>query len=91
MTGQTQPPHPRVTVTVSGTAGTGKSRVLANIEVALRACGYEVQWSRWQDQREVHKEHWTEANCPRPAPAQLPVVILAEQNERPKFWRAGNE
>ncbi|CAH2606245.1 conserved protein of unknown function (plasmid) [Rhodovastum atsumiense] len=73
---------PRVTVLVSGEAGSGRVRVMADIEVALRASGYVIQWGRWQDEREVRSEHWAAANSLRPHVTEPPLIVLTGLNER---------
>jgi hypothetical protein len=67
-----------VTVTVSGSTGSGKSRILAEIEIALRAIGVSVSWADPDDQRSVNSEHWADARGEWQP--ELPDVVLQEIN-----------
>jgi hypothetical protein len=68
----------RVTVTVSGPTGSGKSRILAEIEIALKAVGVSVSWADPSDRRDVNSEHWADATGAWQP--DLPEVILQEIN-----------
>lgn len=70
---------PKVTVTVQGPTGSGKSRILAEIEIALKAIGVSVTWAKCEDQHAAGSEHWAEATG-RWQP-ELPDVELLEVNE----------
>ena len=71
---------PRVAVTVSGTTGTGKSRILAEIEVALKAAGVQVEWATPGDEDAAHAEHLSVARSSGPVVQQWPIVVLGEVN-----------
>jgi len=68
----------KVSITVSGPTGSGKSRVLAEVEIALRAIGVSVTWAKRSDQHEAGNEHWAEANAAWQP--ELPEVELLEVN-----------
>jgi hypothetical protein len=68
----------RVTVTVSGPTGSGKSRLAAEIEIALKAIGVKVEWSDPAGEREARLETWAEQSgawLP-----DMPEVVLQEIN-----------
>ena len=69
-----------VHVTVVGMCGTGKSRITAEIEVALRAVGVPVVWGSIGDQRAAEAEHWALASHTGPAVTEWPIVVLSEYN-----------
>jgi len=69
-----------VTVTVSGLTGSGKSRVLAEIEVALKAAGCPVRFATIGDQRAAQAEHWALSQSDGPVVTEWPQVVLSEQN-----------
>jgi hypothetical protein len=48
----------KVTITVSGQTGTGKSAICGEIEIALKAVGVNVIWPGGR----VNREHWTHGN-----------------------------
>lgn len=73
--------RPRVTVTVSGLTGTGKSRIIAEIEVALKAAGVPVEFATKSDAAGARDEHWALAQTNGPVVEEWPLVILAERNE----------
>ena len=68
----------RVTVTVSGPTGSGKSRIALEIEVALRAAGIKVEWSDIDGQRQMEAEAHAEAHGGYQP--ELPEVLLQEIN-----------
>ncbi len=68
----------QVTVTVSGKTGSGKSRILAEIEIALRAIGVSISWADPDDRRSVNSEHWADARADWQP--ELPEVVLQEIN-----------
>jgi hypothetical protein len=68
----------QVIVTVSGKTGSGKSRILAEIEIALRAIGVSISWADPDDRRSVESEHWADARAEWQP--ELPEVILQEIN-----------
>ncbi|HUC70404.1 MAG TPA: hypothetical protein VMS01_04350 [Stellaceae bacterium] len=67
-----------VTVTVMGPTGSGKSRILGEIEIALKAIGVSVRWADADDRRSVNSEHWAEATGGWQP--DFPVVVLKEIN-----------
>lgn len=68
----------RVTVTVSGLTGSGKSRITHEIEVALKAVGVSVTWTDPADKREADSEaHSEQSGNWQP---ELPEVVLQEMN-----------
>ena len=71
-------PKHRVTVTVSGPTGSGKSRLAGEIEIALTALGVKVEWCEAEQEREVRLEAWAESTG-RYLP-ELPDVVLQEIN-----------
>ena len=78
--GEPKAARPRVIVTVAGETGAGKSRVLAEIEVALKAAGVPVEFASIGDRREAEAEHWSLARSRGPVVEDWPVVVLQEQN-----------
>ena len=68
----------KVTVTVSGPTGSGKSRLAMEIEIALKAIGVKVEWCEDEQEREARSEAWAEANG-HWGP-DLPDVVLQEIN-----------
>ena len=69
---------PKVIVTASGPTGSGKSRVLMEIEIALKAIGIAVTWTTWKEAREAHSEARSEATgLWQP---DWPEVVLQEIN-----------
>lgn len=68
----------RVTVTVSGPTGSGKSRLAMEIEIALRAIGVKVEWCEAAQEREARLEAWAEQAGSYQPP--LPDVVLQEIN-----------
>jgi Mrp family chromosome partitioning ATPase len=69
---------PRVTVTVSGPTGSGKSHIALEIEVALRAAGIKVAWSDIDGQRQMEAEAHSEATGGWQP--EMPEVLLQEIN-----------
>jgi Mrp family chromosome partitioning ATPase len=68
----------RVTVTVSGPTGSGKSRIALEIEVALKAAGIAVEWSDIDGQRQMEAEAHSEATGGWQP--EMPEVLLQEIN-----------
>lgn len=68
----------KVMLTVSGPTGSGKSRILAEVEIALRAIGVSVTWANKDTRNEVHSEHWAESSGAWQP--ELPDVELLEVN-----------
>lgn len=68
----------RVTVTVSGPTGSGKSRLAMEIEIALKAIGVTVEWCEADQEREARLEAWAEARGAYQP--DLPDVVLQEIN-----------
>ena len=68
----------RVTVTVSGPTGSGKSRLAMEIEIALKVIGVKVEWCEAEQERESRLEAWSEASGGYMPP--LPDVMLQEIN-----------
>jgi uridine kinase len=68
----------RVTVTVSGPTGSGKSRIALEIEVALKAAGAVVAWSDIDGQRQMEAEAHSEATGGWQP--DMPEVVLQEIN-----------
>ena len=68
----------RVTVTVSGPTGSGKSRVALEIEVALKAAGVKVEWSDVDGLRQMEAEAHSEATGGWQP--DMPEVVLQEIN-----------
>ena len=66
----------KVTVTVSGPVGSGKSRIAAEIEIALKAIGVTVSWCRHEDEREARLEMHSEAAALWQP--ELPDIVLQE-------------
>jgi len=83
----TDDPKHQVHVTVSGLTGVGKSRILAEIEVALKAVGCPVRFATVGDEAAARAEHWALAQSTGPVVTEWPLVVLAEQN----IPRAGTE
>jgi hypothetical protein len=48
----------KVTITVSGETGSGKSALCGEIEIALKAIGVSVNWPGGR----VNREHWVHGN-----------------------------
>ena len=69
---------PRVTVTISGPTGIGKSRIALEIEVALKAAGVRVEWSDIDGQRQMEAEAHSEATGGWQP--EMPDVLLQEIN-----------
>lgn len=46
----------KITITVSGETGSGKSAIAGEIEIALKAIGVPVVW------RDADREHWRHGN-----------------------------
>jgi len=67
-----------VVVTVTGPTGSGKSRIVSEIEIALKAIGVTVRWTDPRDQRAASEEAWAEANGAWHP--DLPTVWLQEIN-----------
>lgn len=68
----------RVTVTVSGPTGSGKSRLAMEIEIALKALGINVEWCEEAQEREARLEAWAEQSGAWQV--ALPDVVLQEIN-----------
>jgi hypothetical protein len=67
----------RVTVTVSGPTGSGKSAVLGEIEIALRALGLTVEHdAAFQTEKNMTHADWQTA-----LDLYQPTVVLREVNE----------
>lgn len=69
---------PRVTVTVSGPTGSGKSRIALEIEVALKAAGIKAEWSDIDGRRQAEAEAHAEATGGWQP--DIPYVLLQEIN-----------
>lgn len=67
----------RVTVTVSGPTGSGKSAVLGEIEIALRALGVTVE----HDAAFLAEKNMTHADWAEALDLYAPTVVLREVNE----------
>ena len=68
----------KVTVTISGPTGSGKSRLGHEIEIALRAIGVKVEWFEAAQEREARLEAWSEQRGGYMP--ELPDVVLQEMN-----------
>lgn len=68
----------RVTVTVSGPTGSGKSRLAMEIETALKAIGVNVEWCEAAQERDARLEAWAEQSGSYQP--DLPDVVLQEIN-----------
>lgn len=80
--------NPRVTVTVSGPTASGKSAILGEIEIALRAIGVPVEHhpSFYVEKNMTHAD-WAEA-----LDLYKPAVLLREVNEpRPAQGDVGGD
>jgi uridine kinase len=67
----------RVTVTVSGPTGSGKSAVMGEIEIALRALGLTVEHDAdFQSEKNMTHADWQTA-----LDLYKPTVVLREVNE----------
>lgn len=67
---------PRVYVEVSGLTGTGKSAVMGEIEIALRAIGLTVEHdSSFQAEKNATHADWQDA-----LDLYKPTVVLTERN-----------
>lgn len=62
-----------ITVTISGTTGSGKSAIAGEIEVALKALGVPVVW------KDADREHWHHGN-EYWIDLYKPEVTIIEQN-----------
>lgn len=51
----------KVTVTVSGPVGSGKSAVCGEIEILCKALGLQVEWVNGQEEKNLTHADWTEA------------------------------
>lgn len=66
----------RVYVEVSGPTGTGKSAVMGEIEIALKAVGLTVEYdAAFQAEKNATHADWQEA-----LDLYRPVVVLSERN-----------
>lgn len=68
----------RVTITARGPVGIGKSAVLGEIEIALRAIGLTVEWAdpaAAQAEKNMTHADWMDA-----LEMYQPTVVLVEEN-----------
>lgn len=63
----------KITITVSGETGSGKSAIAGEIEIALKAIGVPVEW------KDADREHWTHGN-EYWIDLYKPEVTIIEQN-----------
>lgn len=68
----------KVLLTVTGPTGSGKSRLLSEIEIALKAIGVSVTWAGRGDEGAAQQEHWN--NARGAWQPDLPEVELREIN-----------
>lgn len=67
----------RVTVTVSGPTGSGKSAVMGEIEIALRAIGLTVEYGPdFQSEKNLSHADWANA-----LELYAPIIVLHEVND----------
>lgn len=70
----------RVTITVSGPTGSGKSGVAAEIAIALQAQGLHVEWASPADEEAARAETWAQALGRWTTLDSSPSVVIEEQN-----------
>lgn len=70
-----------VTVTVSGPTGSGKSGIAAEIEVALKALGYTVEFLHAMDEIAAHDEMHAVATGGYTTLNEHRRIVIAERNE----------
>jgi hypothetical protein len=75
-----------VLVIVAGAVGSGKSAVLGEIEIALRAIGLTVRYS--DDKQAQIERALTHADWETALATSQPQIVLMEQIERPVSRRA---
>ncbi|MCA8251811.1 hypothetical protein LGM89_00910 [Burkholderia sp. AU31624] len=67
----------KVTITVSGAVGSGKSALCGEIEILCKALGLQVDWIGGQEEKNLTHADWTEA-----LEMYKPSVTIAESIER---------
>lgn len=67
----------KVTITVSGRVGSGKSAICGEIEILCRALGLKIEWTGGQEEKNLTHADWTEA-----LEIYRPEVVIVEQIER---------
>jgi hypothetical protein len=67
----------KVTITVSGAVGSGKSALCGEIEILCKALGVPVNWIGGQEEKNLTHADWTEA-----LEMYKPVVEIVEVIER---------
>ncbi|HEM7806935.1 TPA: hypothetical protein U2L37_000110 [Burkholderia multivorans] len=67
----------KITITVSGRVGVGKSALCGEIEIMCRALGLQVEWTGGQEEKNLTQADWTEA-----LEMYRPEVVIVEQIER---------
>ncbi|HEM8998856.1 TPA: hypothetical protein U2T46_000891 [Burkholderia cenocepacia] len=67
----------KVTITVSGAVGSGKSALCGEIEILCKALGLQVDWIGGREEKNLTHADWTEA-----LEMYKPSVTLVEQIER---------
>jgi hypothetical protein len=66
----------KITITVGGPVGVGKSAVCAKLETLLKHAGYDVEWVGGQEERNLGIEEWSDAKD------FLPEVEILERVEK---------
>lgn len=67
----------KVTITVSGRVGSGKSAICGEIEILCKALGLKVEWIDGQQEKNLTHADWTEA-----LEMYKPHVVLIESIEK---------
>lgn len=67
----------KITITVSGRVGSGKSAICGEIEILCKALGLPVEWVSGQQEKNLVHADWTEA-----LEMYKPEIIIVEQIER---------
>lgn len=75
----------RVTVTVSGAVGTGKSAICGEIEILCKALGLDVQWSNGKEEKGLTHADWTTA-----LEMYRPTIEIIEAIEKTTAARAAS-
>lgn len=81
----------KITITVSGHVGSGKSAICGEIEILCRALGLQVEWDGGQEEKKLTHADWTEALEMYKPTVEIVEHILPTAARAPRTEVAGSE
>lgn len=78
----------QITVTVSGSVGSGKSAMCGEIEILCKALGLQVEWAAGQQEKNLTHADWTEAlEMYKPVVTIIESIELVDEKSIPTHFR----